>query len=139
MLRNNPVFTIVACLTLALGIGANTAVFTIVNTFLLNPLPVNKISELVAIDTTGAKMTAQSGDMQPLSFLNLKDVTERATSFSNVAGHSNPLAVTKTDQGVSHRFSWNSPAPATSIRWESIRSWGVPFCQVKTVRRERLL
>lgn len=103
MLRKNPVFTMVACLTLALGIGANTAVFTIVNTFLLNPLPVNRISELVAIDTTGAKKTAQSGDLQPLSFLNLKDVTERARSFSNVAGHSNPLAVTMSDQGASHR------------------------------------
>jgi predicted permease len=103
MLRKNPVFTVVECLTLALGIGANTAVFTIVNTFLLNPLPVNSISELVAIDTTGAKKTAQSGDLQPLSFLNLRDVTERAHSFSDVAGHSNPLAVTMTDQGVSHR------------------------------------
>jgi macrolide transport system ATP-binding/permease protein len=103
MLRKNPGFAIVACLTLGLGIGANTAVFTIVNTFLLNPLPVHQISELVAIDTTGAKKTAESGDLQPLSFLNLKDVTERARSFSSLAGHSNSMAVTMSEHGASHR------------------------------------
>jgi putative ABC transport system permease protein len=103
MLRKNPGFTLVACFTLALGIGANTAVFTIVNTFLLNPLPVHRISELVAIDSTGAKKTAETGDLQPLSYLNLEDVTERARSFSSLAGHSNPAAVTMSDRGASHR------------------------------------
>ena len=96
MLRKSPGFTVVAALTLALGIGANTAVFTIVNTFLLNPLPVEKISELVAVETTSAKKTARSGDLQPLSFLNLQDLKERARSFSSLAAHSSPMAVTMT-------------------------------------------
>ena len=52
MLRNAPGFTAVAALTLALGIGANTAVFTIISTLLLNPLPVANSSELAAINTT---------------------------------------------------------------------------------------
>lgn len=96
MLRKSPMFTIVAALTLALGIGANTTVFTIVNAFLLNPLPVEDISRLVAISSTSAKKTAQSGDLQPLSFLNFRDIRDRARSFSSLAAHSQPLSVTMT-------------------------------------------
>jgi predicted permease len=103
MLRKTPGFTIVAALTLALGIGANTAVFTIVNTFLLNPLPVHKISELVTVNSLGVKKTGQSGDVQPMSFPNLKDVEERARSFSGLAGHTPPMPISMTDRGTPHR------------------------------------
>jgi len=103
MMEKSPGFTAVTALTLALGIGANTAVFTVINTLILNPLPVEKISELAAVNTTQAKKTAQSGELQAVSFLNLKDFRERTHAFQNLAGHTSPMAITMTDRGDPHR------------------------------------
>jgi predicted permease len=102
-LRKYSGFTAVAALTLALAIGANTAVFTVINTLLLNPLPVEKISTLTALNTTQAKKAAQLGDLQALSFQNLKDIRERTHAFSSLAGHSSPMAVTMIDKADPHR------------------------------------
>jgi predicted permease len=102
-MRKGLVFTAVAAVTLALGIGANTAVFTIINTLLLNPLPVQKIASLAALNTTVTAKHAQTADLQAISFLNLKDFRERTHAFSSVAGHSSPTAVTMIDKAKSHR------------------------------------
>ncbi len=53
-LLKNPGFTAVAVLTLALGIGANTAIFTVINTLMLRSLPVRKPHELVQVSVAGA-------------------------------------------------------------------------------------
>src|SRR5258705_3061708 len=84
MLFKEPSFTAVAVLTLALGIGANTAIFSVVNAVLVQPLPYAKADELVLIYTT------PGGDMQwpfsPVSYLKLK---ERNSVFTGIAALSN--------------------------------------------------
>jgi predicted permease len=59
MLLKNPGFTLVAIVTLALGIGANTTIFTLVNSILLKPLPFKEPAALVMVWRTNAERTAK--------------------------------------------------------------------------------
>jgi len=86
-----PAFTIAAIVSLALGIGANTTIFTLLNTLFLNPLPVERPAELVAVFTTANRNATQFGNLLPLSYPNLKDFRERNGVLTDLAGYSPPL------------------------------------------------
>jgi putative ABC transport system permease protein len=91
--RRSPAFTAAAVLSLALGIGVNTAIFTLINTLFLNPLPVDRASELVAVDTVDAKNSSPFGNLLQTSYPNYKDYRDGNTVFTGLAGYSFPQAL----------------------------------------------
>lgn len=99
-----PAFSFFAVLTLALGIGASTTVFTVVNTLLLHPLPARDPSRLVALYMTEVKSQRGSGSLLPISYLNLKDYREKTDVFGDVGGFSPPMVMTLTQNSESERF-----------------------------------
>ena len=87
-LRSSPGFTAVAIATLALGIGVNSTIFSIVNTVLLRPLPVERPYELV--DVYGHATNSSSHDAS--SWLDYLDMREQSETLSGLVAWSNFFA-----------------------------------------------
>ncbi len=81
LLVKSPAFSAVAIVSLALGVGANTAIFSLVNALLLKPIPVQDASRLAAVFTTDVR---NPGNL-PLSHLNYKDLRDQNQVFSGMA------------------------------------------------------
>jgi putative ABC transport system permease protein len=103
MLTKSPGFTLVAVLTLALGIGANTAIFSVLDSVLLRSLPVPRPQELVVLtnpDEHGAHFGSQTGERSMLAY----------SEFEYLRDH---------NQTFSHMFAADSslPEPEATISW----------------------
>jgi putative ABC transport system permease protein len=79
LLRKNPAVTVIAIVTLALGIGANTAIFSVVNGFLLRPLPYGDADRLVMVDSQ------YRGQSTGVSFADYQDWLKQNNVFDELA------------------------------------------------------
>ena len=79
LLAKNPVVSLIAIVTLALGIGANTAIFSVVNAFLLRPLPYGDPDRLVMVDSQ------HRGQSTGVSFADYEDWRRQNNVFDDLA------------------------------------------------------
>ena len=98
-LRRRPMFATLAVLTLALGIGATSAIFSVVNGVLLRPLPYERPDELMLVHT---RLDGVPG--RELSQPEYWDLRERTRSFTGIAAYSNGT-LTLTGSGTPERFN----------------------------------
>src|SRR6266404_444162 len=97
MLLKKPAFTIIAVLSLALGTGANTAIFSFINALLLRPLPIERPSELVSLNNAEARQAFPN-----FSYPNYKDFRDRNDVFSGlIAYRFTPLSM--SHDGINER------------------------------------
>ena len=104
MLRNNPAFTLVAVLTLALGIGANTAIFTLVNALILKSLPVQDPQQLVIVGDPAQANSRRLGTPQNdiFSYPLYRELRDGNNVFSGMtaSGEEHRVRVETPDGGV---------------------------------------
>ena len=99
-LLKRPGFTLIVVLTLALGIGANAAVFSVINAVLLRPLPYRDADRVVTLWQNNIKAGTPRNDVSPANFI---DWSEQNSSFEAIAGIE-PFGFSMVGDGEPERF-----------------------------------
>src|SRR5690242_21662196 len=91
MLVKKPGFTVVAALSLALGIGANTVIFSLINTTLLRPLPFEDAGKIMVLWSVPLNNRTQQNNVTVLSFNSYRDTSQTLESVGALTGSSKNL------------------------------------------------
>jgi putative ABC transport system permease protein len=111
-LRKSPAFTFVAVITLALGIGANTAIFSVINAVLLRPLPFRGPDQLVVLGGRNTRNFSRAGWLDTISFPEFIDLQSRNRSFAQLAAY--------RDKG----FAFSNGAEVQNLRGQRV-TWNL--------------
>src|SRR5450755_1514944 len=95
MMRKTPGFTVVAVVTLALGIGANTAIFSVVNALILRPLPVTDPARILTVTASSAARGVRDYSLSLASYETLRDQNRLLSGVAAFCGDS--LALTGSE------------------------------------------
>jgi putative ABC transport system permease protein len=101
MLKKRPGFTIIAVVTLALGIGANTAIFSVVNALLLKPLPFPDSQQLLAVGASDRSSSGHTNQLFSLSYPDFFDLRDQNRTLSAVAVYRTKTYALTGDDGAS--------------------------------------
>jgi predicted permease len=102
VLLNEPGFTVAAVLVLALGIGANSAVFSLVNAFLLKPIALNKPEELIGLYSRDTK---HPDAYRAFSYPNYIDIRDHNPVFTSLMAHTMAMVGLKEGDNTRRAFA----------------------------------
>ncbi len=109
-LRKSPGFTIIAVLTLALGIGANTAIFSVVNAVLLKPLPFPQPQQLLAVGSTNTHDGAPRDQLGSLSYPDYFDLRKQNRTLSSISNYREEAVTYTGSAGAESTYGVKSSA-----------------------------
>jgi putative ABC transport system permease protein len=109
-LWKHPAFTIVAVLTLALGIGANTAIFSVVNALLLKPLPFPESQQLIAVGMRDTREKRTTTQLNSLSYPDFFDFRAQNQTLSSIAVFRDQSFALKSEEGATSLHGVKSSA-----------------------------
>jgi len=123
ILAKQPLFTAIVILTFALGIGANTAVFSVLNAVLLRPLPFKEPQNIVALGEFDRRDKADPGtDIESISYLDYVDWRDQTKVFERVAVYTNQSVATLSNG-----------SEATHVQGESVSADLFPLLGVQPI------
>ena len=137
-LRRSPLFTAAAVLSLALGIGANTAIFSLLDQVVLRSLPVRDLERLVLLHREYNPPGSSSSDNNESVFSNpmYRDLRDRDPAFSGLVARTSRSARVGW-QGNFHAAGAEVVSATSSRFWEPARRWGGCWRRPTTARRAR--
>jgi predicted permease len=115
LLRRSPAFTMVALLSLALGIGANTAIFSLIDAVLVKTLPVQDPQHLFFVDNTGGKSGGSNGPPYPC-FERLRDHNRFLSGIAAFAGRQFKVSIDGVPEPVRGQYASGSYFDVLGVR-----------------------